>query len=38
MVHLPLAPRRGRMLSPYRHPPAGPVRHVYSKTGAEAGQ
>ncbi|GEM_PF-3285256 len=38
MVHLPLAPRRGRMLSPYRHPHAGPVRHVYSKTSAEAGQ
>lgn len=32
---LPLAPLRGRMLSPFRRPKGGPVQHLY---GAEAGQ
>ncbi len=27
LVHLPLVPERGRMLSPFRRKPAGPVRY-----------
>jgi hypothetical protein len=38
LVHLPLAPERGRMLHPFRRSAAGPVEHLYSKPVTESAQ
>lgn len=38
MLHLPLKPERGRMLSPFRRPASGPARHLMANGNWVTGQ